>query len=137
MRNIKEDLNKMMSDLIDRTEFAELSSEDRIEQMAKIDDSIELLFELINELQQDYDALDAEEKAYQERKARLKDKIFNARAVFARKHDADENKLIQLSYDISAKMNALRAKSRRTELEEEQLIKLQEQLDDIARILAN
>lgn len=137
MRNIKEDLNKMMSDLIDRTEFAELSSEDRIEQMAKIDDSIELLFEMINELQQDYDTLEAEEKAYQERKARLKDKIFNARAVFTRKHDADENKLIQLSYDISAKMNALRAKSRRTELEEEQLIKLQEQLDDIARILAN
>lgn len=137
MRNIKEDLNKMMSDLIDRTEFAELSSEDRIEQMAKIDDSIELLFEMINELQQDYDALEAEEKAYQERKARLKDKIFNARAVFTRKHDADENKLIQLSYDISAKMNALRAKSRRTELEEEQLVKLQEQLDDIARILAN
>lgn len=137
MRNIKEDLNKMMSDLIDRTEFAELSSEDRIEQMAKIDDSIEVLFELINELQQDYDALEAEEKAYQERKARLKDKIFNARAVFSRKHDADENKLIQLSYDISAKMNALRAKSRRTELEEEQLVKLQEQLDDIARILAN
>lgn len=137
MRNIKEDLNKMMSDLIDRTEFAELSSEDRIEQMAKIDNSIELLFEMINELQQDYDALEAEEKAYQERKARLKDKIFNARAVFTRKHDADENKLIQLSYDISAKMNALRAKSRRTELEEEQLIKLQEQLDDIARILAN
>lgn len=137
MKNIKEDLNKMMSDLIDRTEFAELSSEDRIEQMAKIDDSIELLFEMINELQQDYDTLEAEENAYQERKARLKDKIFNARAVFTRKHDADENKLIQLSYDISAKMNALRAKSRRTELEEEQLIKLQEQLDDIARILAN
>lgn len=137
MRNIKEDLSMMMSDLIDRAEFAELSSEDRIEQMAKIDDSIELLFEMINELQQDYDTLEAEEKAYQERKARLKDKIFNARAVFTRKHDADENKLIQLSYDISAKMNALRAKSRRTELEEEQLIKLQEQLDDIARILAN
>ena len=137
MRNIKEDLSMMMSDLIDRAEFAELSSEDRIEQMAKIDNSIEVLFELINELQQDYDALEAEEKAYQERKARLKDKIFNARAVFARKYDADENKLIQLSYDISAKMNALRAKSRRTELEEEQLVKLQEQLDDIARILAN
>lgn len=137
MKNIKENLSKMMSDLIDRTEFAELSSEDRIEQMAKIDDSIELLFEMINELQQDYDTLEAEEKAYQERKARLKDKIFNARAVFTRKHDADENKLIQLSYDVSAKMNALRAKSRRTELEEEQLVKLQEQLDDIARILAN
>lgn len=137
MRNIKEDLSMMMNDLIDRAEFAELSSEDRIEQMAKIDNSIEVLFELINDLQQDYDALEAEEKAYQERKARLKDKIFNARAVFTRKYDADENKLIQLSYDISAKMNALRAKSRRTELEEEQLIKLQEQLDDIARILAN
>ena len=137
MRNRKEELNKMMSELIDRVEFEQLTSEDRLEQMAKIDDSIEMLFELINELQQDYDALEAEEKAYQERKAKLKDKIFTARAVFARKHDADENKLIQLSYDISAKMNALRAKSRRTEMEEEQLIKLQEQLDDIARILAN
>lgn len=137
MKNIKENLSMMISDLIDRAEYAELSSEDRIEQMAKIDNNIELLFELISELQQDYDALEAEEKAYQERKARLKDKIFNARAVFSRKYDADENKLIQLSYDISAKMNALRAKSRRTELEEEQLIKLQEQLDDIARILAN
>jgi DNA repair ATPase RecN len=137
MKNIKENLSMMISDLIDRAEYAELSSEDRIEQMAKIDNNIELLFELISELQQDYDALEAEEKAYQERKARLRDKIFNARAVFSRKYDADENKLIQLSYDISAKMNALRAKSRRTELEEEQLIKLQEQLDDIARILAN
>lgn len=137
MKNIKENLSMMISDLIDRAEYAELSSEDRIEQMAKIDNNIELLFELISELQQDYDALEAEEKAYQERKARLKNKIFNARAVFSRKYDADENKLIQLSYDISAKMNALRAKSRRTELEEEQLIKLQEQLDDIARILAN
>jgi DNA repair ATPase RecN len=137
MKNIKENLSMMISDLIDRAEYAELSSEDRIEQMTKIDNNIELLFELISELQQDYDALEAEEKAYQERKARLKNKIFNARAVFSRKYDADENKLIQLSYDISAKMNALRAKSRRTELEEEQLIKLQEQLDDIARILAN
>ena len=137
MKNIKENLSMMISDLIDRTEYAELSSEDRIEQMAKIDNSIELLFEMINDLQQDYDTLEAEERAYQEKKARLKDKIFNARAVFSRRHDADENKLIQLSYDISAKMNALRAKSRRTELEEEQLIRLQEQLDDIARILAN
>lgn len=137
MKNIKENLSMMISDLIDRAEYAELSSEDRIEEMSKIDNSIELLFEMINDLQQDYDALEAEEKAYQERKARLKDKIFNARAVFSRRYDADENKLIQLSYDISAKMNALRAKTRRTELEEEQLIKLQEQLDDIARILAN
>ena len=138
MKNIREDLSMMMSDLIDRAEFAELSSEERIEQMAKIDSSIEVLFELINDLQQDYDELEAEEKAYQERKAKLKEKISDARSVFSRKKEnPDENRLIQLSYDISAKMNALRAKSRRTEMEEEQLRKLQEQLDDIARILEN
>lgn len=138
MRNVKEDLSMMMNDLIDRAEFAELSSEERIEQMAKIDNSIEVLFELINDLQQDYDELEAEEKAYQERKAKLREKISDARAVFTRKkEDSDENKLIQLSYDISAKMSALRAKAKKTEQDEEQLRKLQDQLDDIARILAN
>ena len=139
MKNLKEELNVMIGELVDRTEFAQLSSEDRLEQMAKIDDSIELLFELISELQQDYDKLSEEEKAYQEKRRQLKNKIYSARNIFANKKQSDDDldRLLEMSYEISDKMNRLRAKARRDAIEEQALAEYQRQLDEINKYLEN
>ncbi len=133
MRNRKEELNKMMSELIDRVEFAELTSEDRVEQMAKIDKNIEFLFELISDLQHDYDELDKAEKEYQNKRAELKNKVFKARNIFAKKQGEDNNreKLIELSYEISNAMNKIRAKERRTESDVRTLEELAQRLEEV------
>lgn len=137
MKNRKEELNVMMNELIDRVEYAKLESEDRINEMAKIDESIEHLFECINELQSNYDELDRLEKDYQAKRAELQSKVSQARNIFARRktEDSKREKLIALSYEISDAMNKIRAKERRSESDEQTLKELQDRLEEIFKKL--
>ena len=101
--------------------------------MAKIDKNIEFLFELISDLQHDYDELDKAEKEYQNKRAELKNKVFKARNIFAKKQGEDNNreKLIELSYEISNAMNKIRAKERRTESDVRTLEELAQRLEEV------
>lgn len=139
MKNLKEELNVKMGELLDRVEYEQLESEDRIAEMTKIDDFIEHLFELASELQRDYDELDRLEKEYQERRKDLKAKVFRARNIFANKKQSDDDldRLLEMSYEISDKMNRLRAKARRDAIEEQALAEYQRQLDEINKYLEN
>lgn len=137
MKNREKELNVMMSELIDKVEYAKLESEDRIEEMAKIDKFIEHLFECISELQSDYDELDRLEKEYQAKRADLQSKVSQARNIFARRktEDSKREKLIALSYEISDAMNKIRAKERRSESDEQTLKELQDRLEEIFKKL--
>lgn len=137
MKNRKEELNVMMNELIDRVEYAKLESEDRVEEMAKIDGFIEHLFELVSELQGNYDELDRLEKEYQAKRAELQSKVSQARNIFARRktEDSKREKLIALSYEISDAMNKIRAKERRSESDEQTLRELQDRLEEVFKKL--
>lgn len=128
---------KLLEELLAIRDAAELSSMERVERMAQIDEQIDLYTELIGDLTRTYEELEDEENKYQEAKAALKENSRNVRSIFSRKKFAKQENVdaIQLSYDISDRLNVLRAKSRRTELEEQEYQELQEKFQKVLDIL--
>lgn len=128
---------KLLEELLAIRDAAELSSMERVERMAQIDEQIDLYTELIGDLTRTYEELEDEENKYQEAKAALKENSKNVRSIFSRKKFAKQENIdaIQLSYDISDRLNVLRAKSRRTELEEQEYQELQAKFQQVLEIL--
>lgn len=141
MENIKNSFIKLVGELLDRRDLNELSSEERIERMEQIDEQIEILTEIIGELVKTYEELEEEERKYQENKRKFKNKVHDVRSMFSNKKKATEEDtesyFLELSYEISDKMNALRAKTRRSAMEEEALIMLTKQLEEVTAKLVN
>lgn len=141
MENIKNSFIKLVGELLDRRDLNELSSEERIERMEQIDEQIETLTEIIGELVKTYEELEEEERQYQENKRKFKNKVHDVRSMFSnKKKDTEEDAesyFLELSYEISDKMNALRAKTRRSAMEEEALIMLTKQLEEVTAKLVN
>ena len=141
MENIKNSFIKLVGELLDRRDLNELSSEERIERMEQIDEQIETLTEIIGELVKTYEDLEEEERKYQENKRKFKNRVHDVRSMFSNKKKATEEDaesyFLELSYEISDKMNTLRAKTRRSAMEEEALIMLTKQLEEVTAKLVN
>lgn len=141
MENIKNSFIKLVGELLDRRDLNELSSEERIERMEQIDEQIETLTEIIGELVKTYEELEEEERKYQENKRKFKNRVHDVRSMFSNKKKATEEDaesyFLELSYEISDKMNTLRAKTRRSAMEEEALIMLTKQLEEVTAKLVN
>lgn len=141
MENIKNSFIKLVGELLDRRDLNELSSEERIERMEQIDEQIEILTEIIGELVKTYEELEEEERKYQENKRKFKNRVHDVRSMFSNKKKATEEDaesyFLELSYEISDKMNTLRAKTRRSAMEEEALIMLTKQLEEVTAKLVN
>ena len=141
MENIKNSFIKLVGELLDRRDLNELSSEERIDRKEQIDEQIEILTEIIGELVKTYEELEEEERQYQENKRKFKNKIHDVRSMFSNKKKATEEDaesyFLELSYEISDKMNTLRAKTRRSAMEEEALVMLTKQLEEVTAKLVN
>ena len=107
----------------------------------QIDEQIETLTEIIGELVKTYEELEEEERKYQENKRKFKNRVHDVRSMFSNKKKATEEDaesyFLELSYEISDKMNTLRAKTRRSAMEEEALIMLTKQLEEVTAKLVN
>lgn len=147
MKNFKEKLNAMMSELVDEMDFEILTSEDRIKQMAEIDKQLDSLCKLIEKLQERYEELEKEEEKYQENLKRSK---FRKRRILnivseretkkeEERHNKElkekENNLRELSYKISNEMNQIRAKEKRTAIDDQNLEKLTQKLEEVNAML--
>ena len=141
-QQIKE-MNLLAGKLLDEKEYGELSSEERIERIEQIDEQIELYIELIAELDTLRDQLEEEEQEYQRKKKELKRTVDSVRNLISSRrrekneeqYDESGKELLDLSYAISDKMNALRSKTRRTEVEERELQELAKKLKEVNDLL--
>lgn len=136
--SIKNSLANLLGDLLNKRDLEELSSEERISRMEQIDEQIEVFTDFISELMSTYEALEEEERAYQEKRRNVKDKARSVRNLF-RKHPEKENmdELLQLSYDVSAYLNGLRSKARKTDFDNEMIRTYTEILKEIENKIKN
>jgi hypothetical protein len=133
------------------------SSEERNDRIEEIEETIYALCNIIEGLTEEKAELEKVEEEYQRAKQERKNKINKITDIFKpRKKDArvsvnerddklvsdkqveyntKENELKQISYEISGKINTLRQKLNRTDMEEYELISLINQLEEINKIL--
>jgi hypothetical protein len=135
------------------------SSEERNDRIEEIEETIYALCNIIEGLTEEKAELEKAELEYQREKQERKNKINKITDIFKpRKKDmkvsergsvrddklvsdkqaeynTKENELKQISYEISGKINTLRQKLNRTDMEEYELISLINQLEEINKIL--
>ena len=129
------------------------SSEERTDRIEEIEETIYALCNIIEGLTEEKTELEEAEARYQEAKRERKNKINKIANIFKPKkasesecddrivskkqeeYNEKENELKQISYEVSGKINVLRQKLNRTELEEYELETLKKQLEEINKIL--
>ena len=137
------------------------TSEERTDRIEEIEETIYALCNIIEGLTEEKTELEEAEARYQEAKRDRKNKITRITNIFKPKktsvseceranvnerddklisdkqveYNERENELKQISYEVSGKINVLRQKLNRTELEEYELVSLINQLEEINKIL--
>ena len=135
--------NKEVNESIEENVLENMQSEERLEQIQEYEEMLLAIYDFMRKvLEAKYQKEKAEKtkimdkiKGMFNKEERIDDKdalVSNAQIEYTVK----ENELLQLSYDISAKINGLRMKVNRTELEEYELASLMSQLDQINDILS-
>lgn len=144
--------NKEVNESIEENVLENMQSEERLEQIQEYEEMLLAIYDFMKKVLEAKQEVEKVEAKYQKEKAektKIMDKIKGMFNKEERIDDKDalvsnaqieytvkENELLQLSYDISAKINGLRMKVNRTELEEYELASLMSQLDQINDILS-
>lgn len=144
--------NKEVNESIEENVLENMQSEERLEQIQEYEEMLLAIYDFMRKVLEAKQEVEKVEAKYQKEKAektKIMDKIKGMFNKEERTDDKDalvsnaqieytvkENELLQLSYDISAKINGLRMKVNRTELEEYELASLMSQLDQINDILS-
>lgn len=144
--------NKEVNESIEENVLENMQSEERLEQIQEYEEMLLAIYDFMRKVLEAKQEVEKVEAKYQKEKAektKIMDKIKGMFNKEERIDDKDalvsnaqieytvkENELLQLSYDISAKINGLRMKVNRTELEEYELASLMSQLDQINDILS-
>ena len=156
MKNFSfERLNEMMNkfnttvnESVEESVFESMLSEERQEQIQEIDEMLLAMYDSMQKLLEKKEEIEKVETKYQRAKAEKTSVMNKIKGMFGKKdtdafvsdaqidHIMQENELRQLSYDISGKINALRMKVSRTDLEEYELASLISQLSQINVILS-
>lgn len=141
-------LNKRVNESVEDSVLDSMLSEERQEQIQEIDEMLLAMYNSMQELLAKKEEIEKIEAKYQRAKAEKTSVMNKIKDMFGKKdtdafvsdaqidHTMQENELKQLSYDISGKINALRMKVSRTDLEEYELASLISQLSQINDILS-
>lgn len=157
MKNFSfERLNEMMNkfnatvnESVEESVFESMLSEERQEQIQEIDEMLLAMYDSMQKLLEKKEEIEKVEAKYQRARNEKASVMNKIKGMFGRQNDKEtfvsdtqidhtiqENELKQLSYDISGKINALRMKVSRTDLEEYELASLISQLSQINDILS-
>ena len=155
---IEERMNKLttsMKKTIEDKVLDKWTSEERLERIEEINESLLALYDMIQGFVDERTELEEAEEAYQKAKRERTNKLNKITNMFKPKkeevkvsecddklisdkqveYNERENELKQISYEVSGKINVLRQKLNRTELEEYELVSLINQLEEINKIL--
>ena len=157
MKNFSfERLNEMMNkfnatvnESVEESVFESMLSEERQEQIQEIDEMLLAMYDSMQKLLEKKEEIERVEAKYQRMRNDKSNVMNKIKGMFGKQNDKEtfvsdaqidhtmqENELRQLSYDISGKINALRMKVSRTDLEEYELASLISQLNQINDILS-
>lgn len=157
MKNFSfERLNEMMNkfnatvnESVEESVFESMLSEERQEQIQEIDEMLYAMYDSMQKLLEKKEEIERVEAKYQRMRNDKSNVMNKIKGMFGKHNDKEtlvsdaqidhtiqENELRQLSYDISGKINALRMKVSRTDLEEYELASLISQLNQINDILS-
>ena len=157
MKNFSfERLNEMMNkfnttvnESVEESVFESMLSEERQEQIQEIDEMLLAMYDSMQKLLEKKEEIEKVEAKYQRMRNEKTNVMNKIKGMFSRRNDEEtfvsdaqidhtmqENELRQLSYDISGKINTLRMKVSRTDLEEYELASLISQLSQINDILS-
>ena len=157
LENSMEMITKSVKRSLEDKVLDKWSSEERTDRIEEIEETIYALCNIIEGLTEEKEELEEAEARYQEAKSDRKNKINRIANIFKPKKTSEcanecesdnkivsenqikynekENELKKVSYEVSGKINVLRQKLNRTELEEYELVSLINQLEEINKIL--
>lgn len=157
METMLKELNQTMKQTMDDTMLERMTSEERLNRIDEIDEALIVMHNMMQNLIIQKEEIKKAEEEYQAQKHERINMINKITNMFGFKkkepnkvdnidamvsdaqieYTLKENELKQLSYDISGKINTLRTKINRTDLEEYELTSLISQLSQINDILNN
>ncbi len=144
-------LNDTVNESVEESVLESMLSEERLEQIREIDEMLLAMYNSMQYLLEKKETIEKVEAKYQKAKAEKTNVMNKIKSLFNKEkrddkealvseaqveHTLKENELKQLSYEISGKINTLRMKVNRTDLEEYELASLISQLSQINDILS-
>ena len=136
--------NDTVNESVEESVFENMLSEERQEQIQELDEMLIAMYDSMQKLLEKKEEIEKVEEKYQREKAEKTNVMNKIKGMFSKKDESfvseaqinRENELRQLSYEISGKINTLRMKVNRTDLEEYELASLISQLSQINDILS-
>lgn len=129
--NLKEQIMASIEDLLDKRDFDMLSSEERLERMAQINEEIDMFSKHITNLVAMYEKLEEEEMKYQEEQRILEEKTRGIRDMLSRKKEKNTTEgLAKAIQVLNNKLSELIAKPNKTVEDEQTIAKLQKKLNN-------
>ena len=139
--------NNTVNESVEESVFENMLSEERQEQIQELDEMLIAIYNVMQIFLERKEEIEKVEEKYQREKAEKTNVMNKIKGMFSKKdesfvseaqisHTMQENELRQLSYEISGKINTLRMKVNRTDLEEYELASLISQLSQINDILS-
>lgn len=136
--------NDTVNESVEESVFENMLSEERQEQIQELDEMLIAMYNVMQSFLERKEEIEKVEAKYQREKAEKTNVMNKIKGMFSKKDESfvseaqinRENELRQLSYEISGKINTLRMKVNRTDLEEYELASLISQLSQINDILS-
>lgn len=139
--------NNTVNESVEESVFENMLSEERQEQIQEYDEMLIAMYDSMQKILERKEEIEKVEEKYQREKAEKTNVMNKIKGMFSKRdesfvseaqinHTMQENELRQLSYEISGKINTLRMKVNRTDLEEYELASLISQLSQINDILS-